>query len=238
FFLAPDAPARRAIEVVGPQRLTVTEVLLAYRNWLGLPKPHLMPLPRWLARLMFRFGDFLGLLGWRPPVRSTAEREIVLGATGDPAQWTALTGISPRSLAAALAAEPASVQEKWFARLYMLKPLVFGVLAAFWLGTGIVSLGPGYGIGLDVMRAGNVEGPLAVAAVIGGGLTDIAIGLGMIFRRTARLAMILSLVVSVVYFILGTYLVPALWIDPLGPMMKIWPICVLALVAIAIDDDR
>ena len=33
-------------------------------------------------------------------------------------------------------------------------------------------------------------------------------------------------------------IVPALWADPLGPMMKIWPICVLALVGLAILDDR
>jgi hypothetical protein len=35
------------------------------------------------------------------------------------------------------------VQERWFARLYFLKPLVFVVLALFWITTGLVSLGPG-----------------------------------------------------------------------------------------------
>jgi hypothetical protein len=51
-------------------------------------------------------------------MRSTAGREIVRGATGDPSEWIRLTGIEPQSLDAALAAEPASVQERWFAQLY------------------------------------------------------------------------------------------------------------------------
>ena len=42
---------------------------------------------------------------------------------------------------AALASEPASVQERWFARLYALKPLIFGVFGLFWIVTGIISLG-------------------------------------------------------------------------------------------------
>jgi uncharacterized protein YbjT (DUF2867 family) len=238
FFLRPDAPTRQAVEVVGPQRLSFTEVVLAFRRWLGLPEPRLIRIPGWLAHIAYRLGDFAGLLGWRPPIRSTAEREIGQGAVGDPTAWTRLTGIVPRSLEAALQAEPASVQERWFARLYLLKPLVFGILALFWIETGLISIGPGYGVGMGLMREGGIEGPLAVLAVIGGGLLDIVIGSGIAVRRTAKLALVASLVVSVVYFVIGTIIVPRLWIDPLGPMMKIWPIFVFTLVALAIHDDR
>jgi uncharacterized protein YbjT (DUF2867 family) len=238
FFLQFDAPARKVLELVGPERMPLVDVVLAYRRWLGLPPARLIRIPRWLARTIYLLGDFVSLFGWRPPIRSTAGEEIARGAVGDPTEWTRVTGITPRSLQTALAADPATVQERWFARLYLLKALVIGFLAAFWLGTGIVSLGPGYHIGENIMRAGHVEGPLATLAIIGGGLIDVLVGLGMAFRRTARPALILSLIVSVVYFVLGTYLVPQLWLDPLGPMMKIWPICVLALVALAILDDR
>jgi hypothetical protein len=115
---------------------------------------------------------------------------------------------------------------------------VFGILVLFWIGTGIVSLGPGYDVGAGLMREGGIEGPLQVLAIVGGGLLDIIIGLGIAFRRTTKWALIASLVISVVYFIIGTIIVPRLWIDPLGPMMKIWPIFVFTLVALAIHDDR
>ena len=40
--------------------------------------------PRWLGAVLYRLGDFAGWLGWRPPLRSTARREITRGAVGDP----------------------------------------------------------------------------------------------------------------------------------------------------------
>jgi hypothetical protein len=38
--------------------------------------------------------------------------------------------------------------------------------------------------------------------------------------------------------IAGTLLLPRLWEDPIGPMMKIGPLMVLILVTIAIVEDR
>lgn len=238
FFLNEAAPARETIDLVGPQAQSMTEVLRAYRGWLGLPEARLWRVPHWLARAGYALGDFAGRLGWRPPVRSNAGYEIGFGADGDPARWTRLTGIAPRPLGTALASEPASVQEKWFARLYLLKPLIFATLALFWLGTGLLSLGPGYTIGESLMREGQIEGWLATLAIVGGGVSDIIVGLGIAVRRTSRWTLRASLVITLIYVALGTYLVPQLWIDPLGPMLKIWPVFVFTLVALAIHDDR
>jgi alpha-glucosidase len=60
--------------------------------------------------------------------------------------------IHPKSLSAFLAAEPASVQERWFARIYLLKPIAFVVLCLFWISTAFVSLGPGWDYGIGLMR--------------------------------------------------------------------------------------
>src|SRR5690606_19827910 len=135
------------------------------------------------------------------------------------------------------ASEPVSVQERWFARLYMIKPLVIAVLAGFWIVTGLVSLGPGWDVGMRYMKEGGLEA-VGAAGIIAGALADIVIGLGIAFRRTARLALYAALGLSAFYMISGSILLPRLWEDPIGPMMKIWPIMVLILVAIAIVDDR
>jgi uncharacterized membrane protein len=74
-----------------------------------------------------------------------------------------------------LSAPPASVQERWFAGLYLLKPVVLGSLAIFWIGSGLASLGPGYTSGVAMMEQGGAA-MLAPFAVIGGGLADIVIG--------------------------------------------------------------
>lgn len=237
FFLRPEAPVRQILEIVGPERLSFAEVVAAYRRWLGWPAARTVTLPRPISQALYRLGDMVAWLGWRPPMRSTARREIVRGAVGDPEHWMRLTGISPTSLSAALAAEPASVQERWFAQLYFLKPLVLGVFALFWIMTGIVSLGPGWDIGIALMEEGGA-GRLAAPSVVAGAIADMLIGIGIIFRRTARPALYAALAISIFYAIAGTLLLPRLWEEPLGPLLKIWPILALNLVALATLEDR
>lgn len=236
--LEPDAPARVELELAGPDRLRFEDVVQTYRAWLGWKPARLVSAPGFLVGAAYKLGDLVGKLGWRPPVRSTARREIVRGAVGDPGEWKRMTGIEPRSLSAALAAEPASVQERWFASLYLLKPLIMATFALFWLLTGFVSLGPGYHVAEWLMRAAGAERPLSDLSVIAGGLADIVVGIGILVRRTSRLALIAALLLSVFYIVAGTALHPELWRDPLGPMMKIWPILALNLVCLGILRER
>jgi hypothetical protein len=74
--------------------------------------------------------------------------------------------------------------------------------------------------------------------VLAGGIADIAIGIGIAVRRTSRLALRAALAVSLFYLIAATVTLPLLWTDPLGPLMKVAPILVLNLVALAILEDR
>jgi uncharacterized protein YbjT (DUF2867 family) len=238
WFLRPDAPARIQLELAGPERLAFDDVVAAFRQWFGWSPARRVSMPRWLMALMYRLGDVAGWLGWRPPIRSTAQREIVRGAIGDQMPWTSITGILPRSLKASLASEPATVQEKWFAKLYLLKPVVFAVFSAFWIATAVMSLGPGWQIGIGLMHEGGVHGVAAPLTVIAGAFADLCIGIGIAVRRAARPALYAALVLSLVYVVIGSILVPRLWIDPLGPMLKIWPVLALNLVALAILEDR
>ncbi|MBO0717825.1 MAG: NAD(P)H-binding protein, partial [Rhizobiales bacterium] len=115
--ITSQIPPRVALDLAGPERLSLVEIVRHYRSWLGWAEPRILRLPRPASILLYRLGDFAGWLGWRPPIRSTAEREIARGATGDASVWIGVTGITPRSLADALAARPASVQERWFSGL-------------------------------------------------------------------------------------------------------------------------
>jgi uncharacterized protein YbjT (DUF2867 family) len=238
FFLRPEAPARVAVEIAGPDRLAFDDVVASYRAWLGWPPARHIQVPGWLLSVAYRLGDLAGRLGWRPPVRSTSGREMARGAIGDPAEWTALTGIVPRSLKAALNAEPATVQEKWFARLYLLKPLALGVLSLFWIVTAFISLGPGWDTGMSLLREGGLAGQAAAATIIAGALADLLIGLGIAWRRTARAALWSALVLSLAYLVIATLLLPRLWIDPLGPLLKGWPVLALNLLLLAIIEER
>jgi len=236
--LEPDAPSRVALELAGPDVMTLEDVVRSYRGWLGRRPTTTVSLPGWLMSVVYTAGDMAGWFGWRPPVRSTARVEMQRGAVGDNSRWISMTKIDPQPLSAALQSNPASIQEKWFANLYLLKPVVFGVFALFWIMTGLISLGPGWQYGMEIMREGGVAPPAASVAIIAGAVADIVIGFGIAFRRTVRIALWAAIGISLAYAVIGTVLVPRLWIDPLGPMLKIWPIIVLNLVALAILEDR
>jgi hypothetical protein len=179
----------------------------------------------------------ISILGWRPPVRTTAQLEITRGAVGDFESLKRL-GLRPKSLSDFFAAEQASVQERWFARLYLLKPVTFIVISLFWISTAVVSLGPGWGFGIGLMREGGVEGTAAELTVIAGALADFVIGIAIAYRPTSRYGLHAAIAISFAYAVIGTVLVPRLWSDPLGPMLKIWPVIALQFTALAILDDR
>jgi uncharacterized protein YbjT (DUF2867 family) len=237
FFLRPDNPSKVALELAGPDAFTMEEVVAHYRNWLGWRPARAFVLPRWTARLLYRLGDAASLLGWRPPLRTNAALEIGRGATGDPAPWTAVTGIEPKGLAAALATNPSTVQDRWFAGLYFIKPAIFTVLPFFWIMTGIISLTTGWESGVQLLIVTAVSA-LAAPLVVAGALADMIVGALIAFRRTARLGLWGAIGICVFYALAGTVLRPDLWNEPLGPLMKILPIFLLHLVALAILEER
>ncbi len=237
FFVRPEAPGRRSVELVGPERLSMWEIVALYRDWLGWRPARRLRLPRWAGTLLYRLGDVAGALGWRPPLRSTARREIVHGAVGDPTPWREVTGIEPRRLSSTLAVRPATVQERWFAKLYFLKPVIFVILPAFWVLTGIISLTTGFADGVGLMGRTRAAA-LAEPAVVVGAIADLLIGLAIAWRPTALYGLWAAVALSVLYLVAGTLLLPDLWNEPLGPLLKILPILAVHLVAVAILDER
>lgn len=131
------------------------------------------------------------------------------GATGDPGPWQQATGITPRDIETTLMGEPASVQERWFARLYAIKPLLFGVFGLFWIVTGLISLGPGYEYGMSLLREGGLPERFGAATLVAGAFADIAIGCCILYRPLSRFGLWAALIISLVYVIVGTALVSA-----------------------------
>ena len=69
FFLRADAPTRVALEIVGPEALSLDEVLAAYRRWLGFGQPRFVSVPRWAEAMRFGSATSSAVLGWRPPLQ-------------------------------------------------------------------------------------------------------------------------------------------------------------------------
>lgn len=233
----PQAPSRIAIDLAGPDRLSMVEITAGLRQWQGWRPARAVTVPAPLAKIVYKAGDALGALGWRPPIRRTVSREIIHGATSDREDWQPLLGRPPVSFQAWLQSNPPGVQDRWFSKLYFAKPLLLSVLAAFWIATGIISLTWGFEIGVELMIAGGASA-LAVPSVVAGALADIAIGAAIAVRRTCWYGLWGAIGLSLFYAIAGTILLPELWREPLGPLLKIWPILVAHVAALAILEER
>jgi uncharacterized protein YbjT (DUF2867 family) len=231
------SPSDITLELAGPARLSMADAAAIFRRWMGWKPARRIALPAWLAWPLYATGALANWLGWRTPVSWSGRKEMQRGAQGDPTVWERVMGAPATSLETFLGAHPADLQARRFAAFYVLKPVIFIVTILFWIGTGLISIGPGYDIGVDLMEAGGA-GPLSGPSVIAGGLADIAIGIGIAVRRTARLALWAAIAISLFYAVAGTGILPQLWADPIGPMLKIWPLIVLNLVAIALLRER
>src|SRR6266436_7308248 len=123
-----------------PQPVTLGGVIELFRRSFGTADmPRLTP-PAFLLDLGARLGDLASWLGWMPPMRTTAITELRRGITGDPHPWMAETGIVPRTLRQAVGERSATIQDKWFARLFLLKALAIASLVLFWIASGFIAL--------------------------------------------------------------------------------------------------
>jgi len=213
------------------------EVVKKLRCWLGYaPWKHQLRLPVRAVWCFGRVADMLGWLGWRSPLRTNALMSLQAGVIGTSAIWRDRGGMPFRSLGATLATLPATAQERVFARLFLLLPVAIGALSLFWILSGVIAL-----VEFQAAEALISEGdpaPLWVtAAVLGGAMADIVLGALILWRPLTRFAAIGMVCVSLAYLAGGSILVPEIWLDPLGPFVKILPGLVLAgLVAMLIEE--
>jgi hypothetical protein len=236
--LRPEAPARTIWEVAHPQPHALGDIVAALRGWLGFALRPIVNVPLPMVTCISYLAAGAGFLGWRSPARPTALTQLVGGVVGDPAPWSQATGIKPRSLSDILAERPASVQERWFAWLYLLKPLAIVALAVFWMATGLNALGPGWDAAVEQFAATGFSVQTAVMVVLVGAWFDVILGALLLVRRFAKPVLKVMLAATLFYLLAGTWLAPQLWFDPLGPLTKIVPMLVATALTLAIMDER
>lgn len=224
------------VDLAASERLTLAQLVQLHRQWLGLPSATVFRVPSSIGRVCTLLADLAGRLGWRSPLRSTAMVVMEQGVISQPRTGDATAGPTLQTARQALDAHPAGVQDLWFARLYLLKPVVIASLSAFWLLSGLIPL-------LDASRAAAHFLPFmtpstSIALTLATCAVDIALGLLVLVRPFTRNALIGMLAVALSYLLGGTLLQPDLWLDPLGPLVKVLPFLPLCLVALATLDER
>ncbi|WP_037255838.1 SDR family oxidoreductase [Roseobacter sp. SK209-2-6] len=214
------------------------DLLAKVRKWQGWAAPVACPtIPAVFVSAAGKIADLFGYLGWRSPLRTTALAALADGIRGDPNTWESAGGSSCRSLDDTLALLPATRQERLFSRAYIALPLAIGMLANFWLLSGLITL-------IDPARAMSVLTERSVSSwviaptVLGGAVADILLGIGILWRPWTRHAALGMLALSSIYLIGSLIAAPDLWADPLGPMVKVLPGMTLAALVWLLMEER
>ncbi len=109
-------------------------------------------------------------------------------------------------------------------------PLLRASLIAVWLGTAAVSLLELNGQSAQLLQAAGLSEPrLLRALIVGGALADLALGLAL-WLRPGRATYLAALALMLLMTLAATALLPALWLHPLGPLLKNLPIAALLWV--------
>jgi len=228
--VAGRIPPASDLVLAEPHPQPLADVLRQFRRWLGLSEAPVLAMPSWLGRATAFVADTAGALGWRSPLRSTALQVASEDVTG-------IATYPCRSLGETLDAMPATVQDRWFARAYLLKALAIVILSLFWIASSLIGL-LNLPAATAVLTAAGFEHSTATILVIAGALADLALGVMAVVRKTTALALIGMIGLTAAYLAAATVFTPSLWLDPLGPLVKSVPAAMLALLMLAIEPER
>jgi uncharacterized protein YbjT (DUF2867 family) len=225
-------------DLMQPEPVTLDGVIDRFRAAFGTTRQLRITLPNFLLDAGVVAGDSASRLGWMSPMRSTAIAELRRGVSGDPHRWMAVTGIVPTRIDEKVGARGASVQDKWFARLYLVKALIIASLVLFWVASGFIALVVSFPATTAILTSRGWPDAFAVSFAAVTSMMDMSIGVLIAFRRTAAFGLIAGILVSLGYMAGCAIFTPDLWLEPLGALVKTGPAIVLMLVALLILDNR
>jgi uncharacterized protein YbjT (DUF2867 family) len=225
-------------ELMQPQKISLGGVIDQFRFAYGTADWVRIAIPTFLLDLGARLGDLANRLGWMPPMRSTAIAELRRGIAGDPAAWIEATGIEPKTIDKIVDRRAATIQDKWFSRLFLIKALIIASLAIFWTVSGFIALVISFPATKAILASHGFPSWLATPFAAITSLMDMGIGVLIAFRKTCAFGLAAGIVLALGYMVGCAILTPDLWIEPLGALVKTFPAIVLMLVALLTLDNR
>lgn len=230
--LEADEMPKGAHDVGGAQRVTLKEMLLSIRAWLGeRPTGPTISIPLALMKLPALFGDLTGV----GPIDSAQLSMLADGSACDPEPFEAAFGFRPRGLDELLAEQPATESERWHARLAQLRVPIRLLIATIWLITPTVSLAQ-WELGLELQLRSGVPEALAPLLLISSCALEYLIAIPLLIGRWVRAAGWAQIALMLFFTVFLSVTQTELWLDPFGPLSKNLPLIAATLAMIALED--
>ena len=237
---AIDQPAALSgsYDLVEAEARPVDQIIAQHRKWLGFGiAGWKFPIGRRLTKIAALGSNALGWLAWRSPMRSNAIQSLRDGVQGDAGQADLILGRPAIKLEQILDGFPAGKQDRIHAQLMLGLPLFLAMLIFLWLGSGLLGIWKADEAAALLGRT-SLSPNIALAMVWGGAIADLALGFGLIFRKSVRAALAGTIAMSLAYLVGGTILTPLLWLDPLAPLIKALASIGLSMTCLIALDKR
>lgn len=216
---------------------TLADIVAAIQRWLGWPDhAFVLHLPRWMTSILAALAGLAGWLGWRPPLRRNAVKVLEDGISGQADETRAVLGRAAMPLAQTLDSFPALQADRWHARLSLAFPIILTGLIALWGVSGVIAA-IRFPEAAAILSASPASG-FASWLVAGGIAADLAIAAGLAWRNTSALAVKAAIGLTLAYLVLGSWLTPELWLDPLGPFVKSAVLILLHAMLLPLLEER
>lgn len=223
------------LAAVGSEPVTFAEMLAAFREWLGLKKTVYIRTPLSLVRLAAWFGNFIG----GSPMNSEALDMLMRGNVGNPTSFIQVAGVKPKNLKQALSFTPSQQSDRWYARLYFIKPVLRLSIGLVWIAAGITSaflfpIGKNY----ELLERVGISGDMKPLMLYGASALDFMIGAAILSGYRIKLVGMFQLILISVYSTIIVLKLPEFLFHPFGPVVKNIPLMTAILIMMAIEEKE
>ncbi len=230
-----NLPARKTIDVVGPEPITFIDLMEKLGLWLGKSNVLTLTTPIPLVKLFAPIGRWID----EPALNKESIQMLVEGNTASVAPFADHLGYAPIHIDEVLQQTMPTQADRWHARLYFLRPVLRFSIALVWLWAGWVSAfvyssDNSYQM-LDQIGTPELFAPLML---YGASAIDFALGFAMLFCWRLRWVVYCQVAIMLIYSVVITIALPEYWAHPFGPMIKNLPLLVATFVLLTLEEEK
>ena len=231
-------PGKEIITAVGEEQISIKNLLTKLRAWLGFKKAWSFAVPNLFIHLASKLGNCIP----NSPLSETGTKMMSVdnvASDTESAHLKRITGLKPRGLTDGLKGMVSSVQDRWHARLYFLRPMLRLSIAFIWLFSGILSFLPrSLPYSHTILTEASIPSAFQCFIILLFGSIDILLGLATLFNYRLLLVGFLQCLMIAFYTLVISILLPTYWLYPFAPIAKNIPILVAILTMMALESDR
>ena len=209
----------KVLYAVGSEVLTLMQFLTVTRQWLKIKPTWLMTVPMFLLRPIIAIADKYG----RGPINKTILTMLENGnvAPKDASQeLQSATGLVPQSVTQRLSCAPSFVQDRWHARLYLLRLPLWISVSVVWIISAVAGAYAEPHEFRPILDSIGVATDWQQMTVFLMSLLDCILGVMLLFRYRVKLVLWLMLISVVGYTAVIGASMPMLWFLPMGGLAK------------------